>query len=380
MVECIVVHMSKWNNLFSGELKDRLIRHKKYNTKTDALLAFVYVWEERSFVYARYASVDGKSHFIRTNIDRCNDGDDLRATGGRALASLTKLCKKENPDYDTLIHLHGEDQDCLSASNLLYFNPKYNGTRHYGCIGYDRNSAYPWAMLQDMPDTRRPLGPGIVEKGQVGFNEGAPLGSLMHFEGYAQYRFPLIPTPFTNFVKRWYDEKKTTKNDMDKQRAKNYLVYAVGALQNVNCFLRAAIVEYSSQYMLDIINRYEDIILLSNTDSIIATERIPELDENIGIELGQWKIEHIGNFAYRGPQWQWNYKEEGEESKFAYRGLSKEEDKESEFACRGVSKIWIENIKGWDILTSPMPSGGNHYMLKEDGMICLIEKQTIERN
>lgn len=339
--------MKDWNELFKGSLRDQIIVHEKfYRNSGREVGPLVYVWTERSNAYCYFRDVVAKkTRFYKTRLDYCNNGDDVTATGAVALASLSKYAR--NPE---LIHLHKKHEDVVSASNLLWYNEEHNGTETPNCIGYDRNSAYSWGMLQDMPDTTRPLGYGDVEPGQVGFNYDAPIGKSMIFEGFAMYRYPLMPSPFKRFVDNWYKKKKNAKTDMDKQHAKKILNLAVGNLQNCNCMLRMAIVEYSSKFMIDIINRHKDIILSSNTDSIVATEPIPEIEAHIGREIGEWKIEHTGTFAYSGHKYQWNH------SKF-------------DVSYRGTPKKWIQRMDSFNILEDSIPKSGNQYYMAENGII-----------
>ena len=114
----------------------------------------------------------------------------------------------------------------LSASPLLYYNPKYENMR-IDAIGYDLNSAYSNAMLQPIPDTSVPYKAKEIKKGkEIGFveiemNGRASLTPV--FEGYSFYVFPLMESPFKRFVETWYNKKKNAKNQAEKDKAKNVL-------------------------------------------------------------------------------------------------------------------------------------------------------------
>ena len=227
----------------------------------------------------------------------------------------------------------------LSASPILYFNPEYNGTRQYA-YGYDMNSAYSYAMLQDMPDTSKPAREGFIEEGkEIGFIEELnPNNELVTclrpiFSGYSEYIFPLMPSPFVKFVEHWYNIKKTSRGNK-KAKAKNVLNYSVGYLQLVNPFLRATIIGRCNMLIEDMIDKDT---LFCNTDSIVSLKPLPL---KIGNEVGEWKLEHKGLVAYRDYSYQWY------DGKLSYRG---------------IPKSWFP--EGWDILKDDVPCSGNIYEL-----------------
>lgn len=211
-----------------------------------------------------------------------------------------------------------------SAKPLLYKNPKYEGTRN-DAIGYDLNSSYPYAMLKDMPDTSVPYHAGFVKEGEIGFERGEDGSLTPKFKGFSFFIFPLMKSPFKRFVEHWYSEKKS-----GNVRAKGMLNFSVGYLQRVNPFLRATIIYYAN---LEISKLIDENTLYCNTDSIVS---LTPRDLTIGKELGNFKIEHQGKFAYKNFNYQWDY------------------DPPS---YRGVSKKWFK--PGWDILKDPIPQNGN---------------------
>ena len=191
-------------------------------------------------------------------------------------------------------------------------------------------------MCQDMPDTSvEPKIGAIVKKNEIGFD----IDKNLVFTGkYAVLVYPKMESPFKRFAEIWYNRKKTATNREDKQKAKDILNASVGYLQRTNPILRTAILWYANDRMMQLINKYRDNILYCNTDSIIANIRIPEIENDVGDSLGQWKIEHFGDFAFKGYSYQWGY---------------------SIPSYRGVSKSWFP--KDWDILKDPIPSNGNLY-------------------
>lgn len=232
-----------------------------------------------------------------------------------------------------------------SARAILAFKNEYN-FRRVNAICYDQNSAYALAMMKPMPRTEELAGRDRpVRDGEIGFanvemreikgwtmNTDQCLQMILPGEGYASYIFPSMDSPFTAFAQRWFVRKLESQDPKLRHKAKQMLVFSIGYLQRKNPFLRAAVVEYANRMILDVAD--ENTIYI-NTDSITSlTERTLPMGEN----LGQFKIEHEGEFAHVGFNYQWNT------DKPAYRGIPKE---------------WFPD--GWDILKHQLPSNGNIY-------------------
>lgn len=231
----------------------------------------------------------------------------------------------------------------LSARPLLYANAKYNKTRNEA-IGYDINSSYSYAMLNDMPDTSVPFRTGTVKADEIGFKEDGEGNFVPVFEGhFSLWVFPLMKTPFERFVNTWYKRKANSKTEEERLKAKGVLNYCVGYLQKTNPFLRATIIYYANKKIEDLI---DDDTLYCNTDAIVS---LRPLDLDIGPKIGQFKIEHQGKFAYNGYNYQWDF------NKPSYRH---------------VSKAWFK--KGFDILVDNPPKAGNVVRFNEK-RYCLEE-------
>lgn len=231
----------------------------------------------------------------------------------------------------------------MSASPLLYENPKYENQKVYG-YGYDLNSAYSAAMLGPIPDCSKPMRSGIIGSNEIGFeeviNEKDPSKTklIAKYSGYSLYIFPLMESPFKRFVAAWYERKKQAKSgSKEKKKAKDVLNMSIGALQNKNPFIRACIITRCNDLITNLMT--EDT-LFCNTDSIVS--RVP-LNVPIGDDVGQWKLEHEGYVAYKGANYQW-YANDTDEGKISYRG---------------TPKAWFK--KDWDILKDPVPNFGNVY-------------------
>ena len=224
---------------------------------------------------------------------------------------------------------------CLTSASLLWYNKKYNNMRNY-CYSYDINSAFSYAMLQPMPDTSYAPEWRQIKSGEVGFQEVEHTqGTYLEpkFSGISHFVFPLMDSPFKRFVDVWYDRKQNAKTLNERNKAKSVLNYSIGFLQRVNPFLRAMILWYCNENVKSFI---DDNTVYCNTDSIVSLK--PRDDLKIGNEIGEWKLEHEGLFAYKDCTYQW--------------GLDKP-------AYRGVPKSWFP--EGYDLLKDPLPYNDNLY-------------------
>ena len=228
----------------------------------------------------------------------------------------------------------------FSAKPILWKNDKYEG-EWIEAYSYDINSSYSFAMLKEMPDTTVPPHEGKVKKGEVGFKEDSKGNFVPVFEGkYSFWIFPLIPSPFTNFVKVWYDKKNSAKSPEDREKAKETMNFYVGYLQKKNPFVRAMILYHANSYIASFM---DSNTIYCNTDSLVSI--VPRKDIIIGKGLGQFKLEKKGKFIFKGFNYQW----EGEPP-----------------SIRGVPKIWFK--KGFNLKTDSLPKNGNVFEYK-DGLL-----------
>ena len=191
------------------------------------------------------------------------------------------------------------------------------------------NSAYSYAMIQDMPDTSVPPKAKVIGAGEIGFD----VNGNRQTSGYSIYVFRLIESPFKKFVQTYYDKKNKAKTKAERRRAKEYLNFCVGFLQNRDPFTRAQIVGLANDLILSLI---DENTLYCNTDSIVCLKEREDL--KLGDNIGEWKIEHRGDFAYVGFNYQWNL------------------DKPS---IRGKTKSYFKD--NWDILKDELPECNNSY-------------------
>lgn len=271
------------------------------------------------------------------------DGSDVaeHKTGMDCFALLQRMSKSavidltETEFYDKT----NNKWKVLSNSGLIWFNPKFKNKRVNNCYGYDLNSSYSWAMLQDMPDTSVKPKSGILKNGEVGFNhdiKGFCETEYLYLETKAgercQYIFPKIESPFKKFVSYYYNKKQNAKTKNERQKYKDILNFGVGFIRRKNPFIHAAILSYAKYNIEQYIN--PKTVIYCNTDSIVST--IERNDLKLGNDVGLFKLEHNDSFAVSQSGYQWGF------------------DVPS---VRGKSKQWFKQSfpNGFDILKDTLP-------------------------
>lgn len=168
------------------------------------------------------------------------------------------------------------------------------------CWSYDINSAYAYAMLKPMPDTTvEPRYNDIIKEGEIGFY---PLGGASTEVGeFANIIFPLMESPFKNYIIEYYNLKQKAKG-IERKKWKDFLNFPSGFLAKKNIFLRNALIYYSNEYINQFID--ENTVYV-NVDCIVSL--VPRYDIPIGNEIGQFKEEHKAKkFYYIKPMiYQW---------------------------------------------------------------------------
>lgn len=175
--------------------------------------------------------------------------------------------------------------DIDTAIGLTYTNNRYS-RKFVICYSYDINSAFSWAMLQKMPDTRQlPRVNGIVGEDEMGFYKN---GKVTITPGMpADYVFPLIESPFKDYVYKYYELKQKEKDSNKRKMWKFWLNIPTGVLQRHNIFLRNAVLFYSNKKIESYI---DENTIYCNTDSIVSLKR--RYDIPLGDEIGLFKEEH----------------------------------------------------------------------------------------
>ena len=183
-----------------------------------------------------------------------------------------------------------------TAKGFTYID-EYYADKELKCWSYDVSSSYAFAMLNPMPDTtKEPRYNDRVRKNEIGFYKE---GTATDEPGvYADIIFPLMDSPFKDYVMNYYHKKeKATEenNKLERDKWKAFLNIPTGLLQKYNIFLRNAIVYYSNQYIKKF---FDDNTIYCNTDSIVSLTPRPDIP--IGNDIGQFKSEHNGeSFKYK---------------------------------------------------------------------------------
>ena len=311
-----------------------------------------------------YKDDTGKPKFFAFDLAEGNVHNKINP--GLALSTLGKYYKipEIKELYPEIAYLC-QPADCIDDKGrsgmkvepLLMFNRKFESKRTYAYC-YDMNSAYSWAMLQDLPDTSQGLRVNdVVGENEIGFysyrgeniNGDVTSSYILAQPGdYAHFIFPRMKSPFGKFVNIWYNKKVNAKDAEEKLKAKEMLNFCIGCLQNHNPFIRCAIVNYCNNRITDIIAKERkkgNDFLYANTDCVTLTKPIDYV--TIGNDVGQWKIKE-GYFAFRGCNYQWDLEIP---------------------TYRGIPKKWFP--EGWDILKCPLPKSNNNYIFDAERMEIL---------
>ena len=298
-----------------------------YKTKRDP--RFAYIYETKNFIHLCYLGKNTDKYekkrkpykwlYLILARDGVVNGESFNVYARSACGQFRRLTNNFIPD---LSEQEWYQMSLHSAKPVLWFDDDYNLTK-INIFEYDLNSAYGWGLkVAPLPDTRYPLGLGILEKNQIGWSWNGTLGLIGE---ECPYRFPLMSRedrkPIDLWVDRWYDLKRKAKNEADKARAKAYIVIPIGNFQNYNWFMRSAVIEFVNNYIMDLADRY-DCVVKYNTDCLVTLKKIPELDQNIGNDIGQWKIEKEGVLEYNMHNEQW-FDKEGKTIETKIRGVRK---------------------------------------------------------
>lgn len=250
--------------------------------------------------------------------------------------------------------------NCGYNTGLLYINDKFLGKRTENVYGYDINSAYAWAIKQDMPDTSvKPKRNCVPNENEIGMSETS-IGNDENYYLYiienandygieCDYVFPKIKSPFVHFADYYYYLKSTAKTKEERQKYKEILNYSIGFIRRKNPFIHSAILSYARLKVQKLIDKNT---ICCNTDSIVSSK--PRNDLEIGEKLGQFKIEHQNeSFAINESGYQWNYEIP---------------------VVRGISKKWFQN--GFDILKDKIPGKEcNKYIYDEENEKIILNKE-----
>lgn len=202
-------------------------------------------------------------------------------------------------EYDSLDRLH-VSWDYGVAYGYSFYN-EYYSRKQLKCWSYDVNSAFAYAMLKQMPDTRQePRFSDYIRPGEMGFYKMG--GASTKVGDYADIIFPLMDSPFKGYVMKYFERKSNADSKDERRKWKDFLNIPTGLLARRNIFLRNALLYYSNQYIKSYI---DDDTVYCNVDCIVSLTPRPDIP--VGESLGMFKMEHnCEDFKYiKSCQYQW---------------------------------------------------------------------------
>lgn len=219
-------------------------------------------------------------------------------------ATFQRYCHIEDLSYRFGYELTENNKVKWAIPNfggLRYVNLELANKRYDNVYGYDMNSAFLNACIDLVIPTKFVGYLKVPQEGEMGFTSfGEPVYKT---DEECMYVFKCEVNPnLTRWAREMFKKKKNAKTQQEKQKAKDMGTFAIGVLGRHNPFVRNCIIYKSNEIMESLIDKNT---LLCNTDNIVSLVERPEL--KIGTELGEFKLEHTGNFAMTETGYQWNY-------------------------------------------------------------------------
>lgn len=239
------------------------------------------------------------------------------------------------------------DTGCFWRSAAPILGYKYDRMQYDNVYEYDLNSAYAAVILNGIPDFNQPtVGLNPVFDNEIGFIFDDNFTMITPGScAKAEIKFPMLPCPdgLRQYINKWYQIKKQASkagNDQLKTQAKAHLNYPVGYFQRKNPLFRAFVVHSCNNRIKSLM---DENTIMWNTDAIFSTTCRNDLA--LGDDIGQFKVEQIGQFRSIGN----NYQINDDIPKY-----------------RGINKNWFrhfEEINGrkFDIMTDTVPERMNRY-------------------
>lgn len=281
-------------NGFLKALKDRKFVYEDANKKDVG--PRVYLWMNTSKAYLVYNEYGDKivTKCLKTDLnDEYEDGyfEKIESTSRSAL-----ICGR-HLQFPRVVKDKSEAK--VNASGITWNNEKYNNKSVY-CYEYDMHLAWlSTFMTCPLPDTSvEPRLKDTVGKDEIGFVIGGyakwNCGDSVVFEGcYADYIFPIMYNPNPKFCDNLL-KLINESTGLDRTNYKGRFNKWLGTMQNKNPFIRVAVIAQSNKKIIDLIKKYEDLLIFSVTDSLGSIKRIPELDNLLGNKPGCWTIKNEG--------------------------------------------------------------------------------------
>ena len=244
----------------------------------------------------------------------------------------------------------------VSAIPILYKNERYDG-RPVIAYEYDLVEAYAQMLKLPLPNTDICRKYDTVKEGEIGFiSAGSDLEMTLKVGDWAEWIFPLMESPYIEWVDKLNERIKKAKSKEEKLELKSVYRFAIGDLQNINPFWRATIVERCNQ----LVESYKDNwTIYCNTDSIVSAVRRPDIEND--------------------PQFKWKLKREGETFKWQ-KGTKNYQWNLEVPTIRGMYKRYVEQFneqhpdKPWDILTDGYPENFDARFIIDRNTLQVIDR------
>lgn len=222
--------------------------------------------------------------------------------GGLAFKSLNRLAIKYNEQIDINFNKYN-----FSWEPYLWYDERYQYLNLENCYQYDINSAYLYYSHYPLPYGEPVAENRRVEQGEIGFRikqtnlcqeQTGELSEILVpvFEGQADVIFKTkIYQCLCEYADKAFKERKKITDPDEKAlfKIKQYALF--GTLKYHNCFITAAIVGYLTRDLRKLKSKTPNVIMCT-IDSITSIGPIENID--LGNEMGQFKLEHTGNFYY----------------------------------------------------------------------------------
>lgn len=304
----VYLSITQFNEILRYAKKTKNVLFREHISGVDSMIGCAYL--DLRQVYARLTMNSLEDGKPVTYVTRMDGSKVIQETSGMQAYSIMQRyyrCKDFTSDAtvcELLGYIDEIERFSYGASAFLYANSRFVGKR-VEAWDYDVNSSYSWALTQKMPFTEGKMSMyrEVSEGKEIGFKRiGTDLEVAL--SGKAEFIFKLVKSPYLKFVSKYYSKKKNARKNHDvrkAEKAKQTMNYAVGYLQRKNPFMRSAILYYANKKIKDLVD--EDTIFCS-TDSIVSARKRDDIP--IGTDIGQFKIEKHGHFAFVNFNYQWD--------------------------------------------------------------------------
>ena len=289
----------KTNQIF----EDYILKSEQINEYIQIFKNEVYLWTDRKGnIHAvlkdeelnwknKHYAVDG---YIGDSIEVANEKTAKApdGIGAQAIKDINRFAKVTNEDYEIseeeVFRLLGIDSfDDIYCEPYLFCDPNYACRKLEHIWSYDMNSCYPYFLTKELPYGKN-LGCGKVQEDEIGFIESPGNGKILlklelKTSGYAQFRFKKKEYKcFKMWAEHGYVRKQTDHKFKVRFNA------MLGAMKYHNIFIRAAVLGYAREFME---SKKDENTIMQTVDNIVSLKSRDDLD--IGLELGQFKLEHV---------------------------------------------------------------------------------------